>query len=72
MTVFILIARWLALAFFLYGGAEAINSIDMHVGGIQYLPSNISIKILTALASSAVVLWLLHRHRAASLTRKEE
>ncbi|MBN9398688.1 MAG: hypothetical protein J0I17_00795 ['Candidatus Kapabacteria' thiocyanatum] len=62
--------QWLVLAFFLYGGAEAINSIDIQIGGEQYLPKNIYIKIVTALASSAIVLWLTHRHRTTSQLRK--
>lgn len=50
------IAQWLVLAFFLYGGAEAMNTIDMWIGGEQFLPKTIYIKIATASMSSAIIL----------------
>lgn len=72
MSAFKWTMQWLMLAFFLYGGAEAIDSIDIQIGGEQYLPKNVYIRIGTALISSAIVLLLTRHHRDASRLRKND
>jgi len=49
-----------------------MNTIDMWIGGEQFLPKNIYIKIATVSMSSAIVLWLTHRYRNVSLPRRHD